>query len=139
MPLQHFPKDRQGRAGTVSENGNITESLREREHAIMGAHFPKGPPGNYAPKGGGRATELIVAQLVGTLLVKASNTSAPGDDRISADVIEVYWQWKNSGSHARSGLHHSKLWKSAKGVVIPKPGSLLKEYRFGGEDQYLVY
>ena len=66
-------------------------------------------------------------QLVGTLLGKASNSSTPGDDRISADIVKVFWQWDRQHftqlvrACIRLG-HHPKLWKTAKGVVIPKPG-----------------
>ena len=63
-------------------------------------------------------------QLVGSLLGKASNTAAPGDDRISAGILKVFWQWDE---HRFTQLvracirlgHHPQLWKMAKGVVIP--------------------
>jgi len=63
---------------------------------------------------------------VGSLLAKAANTSAPGDDRISAG-IKVFWHWdpKRFVKMVRACIrlgHHPKLWKTAKGVVISKPG-----------------
>jgi len=68
----------------------------------------------------------IDAHLVGSLLAKAANTSVD-DDRISADTIKVFRRWDGQRvtqlvrGCIRLG-HHPKLWKTAKGVVIPKPG-----------------
>jgi len=42
----------------------------------------------------GRAFEQVDAQLAGALFGRAANTSAPGDNRISADVVQVFWQWE---------------------------------------------
>jgi len=111
----------------VSEDGSIAESQEEREHAIMEAHFPRAPPGSSEPRVGGVAFERVDAHLVGTLLAKAANTSAPGDDRISVDIVKVFWQWDRQRivqlvrTCIRLG-YHPKLWRTAKGVVIPKPG-----------------
>jgi len=122
----------------AAEDGSIAEGRHDREQAILQAHFPQGPPGTFSPVGGGRAFEQVDAQLVGSLLAKAANTSAPGDDRISADIIKVFWQWETQRitqlvrACIRLG-HHPKLWKTAKGVVIPKPGkpdySQVRAYR----------
>jgi len=56
---------------------------------------------------------------------KATN-SAPGDDRIPAGIVKVFWQWDKQRivQLARACIrlgYHPKLWKTAKGVVIPKP------------------
>jgi len=87
---------------------------------------------------GGRAFEQVDVHLVGSLPAKAANTSAPGDDRISAGIIKVIWQWDSQlfvqlvRACIRLG-HHPELWKTAKGVVIPKPGkpdySKVRAYR----------
>ena len=77
----------------VDEEGNITEGHYERENALLDAHFPKALPGEYAPREGGRAFEQINTELVGGLLGKAANSSAPGDDRISAGILKVFWEW----------------------------------------------
>ena len=78
------------------------------------------------------------SSLVGSLLGKASNTSAPGSDRISAGIVKVFWQWDQERftqpvrACIRLG-HYPKLWKTAKGIVIPKPGkpdySKVRAYR----------
>jgi hypothetical protein len=77
----------------VGEDGTIADGRREREQVILQAHFPKAPEGVYRPAEGGRAFEKVDAQLVGSLLQAASNSSAPGDDRISAGIVKVFWQW----------------------------------------------
>ena len=85
--------DKTGQA-LVREDGSIAEGHWEREQAILQAHFPQGPPGSYMPaEDEGQAFRRIDAQLVGSLLKTAANTSAPGDDRISAEIIKVFWQW----------------------------------------------
>jgi len=78
---------------TLCRYSNLAESKEEREVAIVKGHFPKGPPGTYEPSAGGRAFEWVDVHLVGYLLAKAANTAALGDDRISADILKVFWQW----------------------------------------------
>ena len=75
----------------VLEHGNIAKSHDEREQSILGAHFPKSPPRHYEQRVG-CAFERVV-HLIGMLLAKAANTSAPGGDRISADIIKDFSQW----------------------------------------------
>jgi len=118
--------DRTGQA-LVGEEGSIAESQDERETAILKAHFPKGPPSTYEPLVGGRAFEQVYTHLVGFLLANGSNTAAPGNDRISADILKVFWQWDRQWitqlvrACIKTG-YHPKIWKTGKGVVIPKPG-----------------
>ena len=84
--------DRTGQA-LVDGEGNIAESQEEREAAILKGYFPKGPPGTYEPSAGGRAFERVDVHLVSYLLAKAANTAAPDDDRISAVILKVFWEW----------------------------------------------
>jgi len=76
---------------------------------------------------GGRAFERVDVHLVGYLLAKAANTAAPGDDRITADILKVFWQWDRQRitqlvrACIRTG-YNPEIWKTVKGVVIPKPG-----------------
>jgi len=84
--------DKTGQA-LVREDGSTAEGHHEREQAILQAHFPPGPLGVFEPAQGGKAFERVNAQLVGSLLGAAANTSAPGDDRISAGIVKVFWQW----------------------------------------------
>jgi len=118
--------DRTGQA-LVDEDGNVAPSQDEREAAIFKGHFPKGPPGTYEPAASGQAFERVDAHLIGSLLAKVANMAAPGDDRISADILKVFWQWDQQRisqlvrACIRTG-YHPKIWKTVKGVVIPKPG-----------------
>jgi hypothetical protein len=76
--------------------------------------------------------------MVGGLLGKTANASAPGDDRISAGILKVFWEWDQQRiarlvrACIRLG-HHPELWKMAKGIVIPKAGkpdySKVRAYR----------
>ena len=64
--------------------------------------------------------------MVGELLGKAANSSAPGDDHISAGILKVFWEWDQQRivQLVRACIwlgHHPKLWKTGKGIVIPKP------------------
>jgi len=110
--------DKAGQA-LVAEDGTSPESHHKLEKAILAAHLPKSPPGSYAPKEGGRAFEQVGAQLVGALLRKAANTSAPDGDRISVNIIKVFWQWDKqwitqmAWACIRLG-HHPELWEAAK-------------------------
>ena len=129
--------DKTGQA-LVREDSSTTEGHHEREQAILQAHFPPGPLGVFEPAQGGKAFERVNAQLVGSLLGAAANTSAPGDDRISAGIVKVFWQWDKQRitrlirACIRLGFHPG-IWKTAKEVVIPKPGkpdySKVRAYR----------
>jgi len=129
--------DKTGQA-LVREDGSIAEGHHEREQAILQSHFPPGPPGVFEPVQGGKAFERVDAQLVGSLLGVAANTSAPGDDRISAGIVKMFWQWDKQRitqlvrACIRLGFHPG-IWKTVKGVVIPKPGkpdySKVRAYR----------
>jgi len=105
---------------------------------LLAAHFPKVPSGDYGPRVGGQAFERINTQLVGALLRKAANISAPRGDRISDGIIKVLWGWDQHriAQLVRACIrlgHHPKLWKTAKGVAIPKSGkpehSKIRAYR----------
>jgi len=118
--------DKMGHA-LVREDETIVEGRSDWERAILQAHFPPGPPGHLEPAQGGKAFERVEATLVGTLLKAAASTSAPGETRISAGIIKVFWQWDEQRitqlvrTCIRLGVHPG-IWKTARGVVIPKPG-----------------
>jgi len=130
--------DKTGQA-LVRQDGSIAEGHWEREQAILQAHFPQGPTGSYTPaEERGQSFRGIDGQLVRSLLKTAANTSAPGDDRISVGIIKVFCQWDEQRitqlvrACIRLGFH-PRIWKTAKGVVIPKPGkpdySKVRAYR----------
>ena len=109
--------DKAGQA-LVDQNGNLAEGLYEREQALLAAHLPKAPLSNYTPKEGGRAFERVNKEVVGELLGKAANSSAPGDDHISAGILKVFWEWDRQRivQLVRACIqlgHHPELWKTA--------------------------
>jgi hypothetical protein len=71
----------------------VAEGRHDREQVLLAAHFPKAPPSDYTPKEGRAAFERINTEMIGKLLGKAADFSAPGDDRISAGIIKVFWEW----------------------------------------------
>ena len=71
----------------------LREGHRDREQAILEAHFPLAPNDRYDAAEGGRAFEKVDSSLVGSLLGKASSTSAPGSDCISAGIVKEFWRW----------------------------------------------
>jgi hypothetical protein len=95
-------------------------------------------PSDYTLKEGGRAFERVKIELVGELLGRTANLSAPGDDRISAGILKVFWEWDQQciiqlvRACIRLG-YHPELWKTARGIVIPKAGkpdySKVRAYR----------
>jgi len=113
----------------VDEAGNKATSWEERECMLIESAFPRAPDtGEQAAlPDGGRAHQCINTALVGRLLAKTRNTSAPGGDRMGAEIIKVLWEWAPERITAlvkeciQLG-HHPESWKVAKGVVIPKPG-----------------
>jgi len=119
--------DKTGQVLVREDSTTVAEGHWEREQAILQAHFPQGPPGSFDPAAGGQAFERVDSQLVGSLLKAAANTSVPGDDQISAEIMKVFWQWDQQRvtqlvrACIRLGFHPG-IWKTEKGVVIPKPG-----------------
>jgi len=84
--------DKTGQA-FIREDGSIAEGHHEPKQVILQVHFPPGPVGVFEPAQGRKAFERVNTQLVGSLLSAAANTSAPGDDRISAGIVKAFWQW----------------------------------------------
>jgi hypothetical protein len=63
--------------------------------------------------------------LVRELLGKASNQSAARDNRISADILKVFWEWNQQRitQLVRACIslgHHPDLWKTSNRILIPK-------------------
>ena len=68
-----YTQPRISRAGQalVLEDGSVAEGHLDREQALLAAHFPPAPPGDYDPAPGGRAFQRVDGKLVGELLGKA--------------------------------------------------------------------
>jgi len=73
---------------------------------------------------GAKGFRLVNEGLVAAMMKKASST-APEEDRISANILKVFWEWDQQiftglvKACIRVG-HHPELWKTAREVVIPK-------------------
>jgi len=110
-------------------SGDQTAITREeKEHMILTAAFPAPPEDNgiIAPPGG-KAYERINQSLLGRILASCSNQSAPGEDRMGAEVVKLLREWDPARISTLTKLciksgTHPETWKTAKGVVIPKPG-----------------
>jgi len=61
---------------------------------ILAAAFAEPPPDNgiTAPQGGS-AYKAIDQPLVGRILAGCSNRSAPGEDRMGAEIVKLLWEW----------------------------------------------
>jgi len=110
-------------------SGDCTAIPREEmERMILEAAFPEPPPDNgvTAPQGG-EAYKATDQSLVGRILSGCSNRSAPGEDRMGAEVVTLLWEWDPERitnlvrQCIRVGIH-PESWKTARRIVIPKPG-----------------
>ena len=113
------------------EDGTVAYSRIEKEAMIVRTAFPAAPPMDpdfIPPKAdSGKADLLVNRMLVERLLKKCSNQSAPGPDKLSYTIIKMLFQWNAErvcnliAACIRQG-YHPRAWRTAKGVVIPKPG-----------------
>ena len=75
-------------------NGKRTAVTRDdKEQVILATAFPDLPPDNgiKAPQGGA-AHRAVNRALVGSILAGCSNQSAPGEDRMGAEVVKLLWE-----------------------------------------------
>jgi hypothetical protein len=77
----------------VDEDTIEAEGHRDCEQALLAEHCRKAPPRNYEPSERRRAFEQINAEIFGKLLGKAADSSEPRDDRISAEILNLFWDW----------------------------------------------
>jgi len=111
-------------------NGDTTAiTRREKEMMLIEAAFPEPPADNgvTAPPDGS-AHNAIDQALVGRILARCSNQSAPGEDRMGAEIAKPLWEWDPERITNLTRLcikvgSHREGWKTAKGIVIPKPGN----------------
>jgi len=93
---------------------------------MVGVAEPPPDNGITAPQGGS-AYMAIDQTLVGRILAGCSNQSAPGEDRMRAEIVKLLWSWdlERIANVTRLCVQvgtHPESWKTAKGIVIPKPG-----------------
>ena len=90
----------------VDEAGTKATSREERERMLIKSAFPEAPDAGEQPSllGGGCAFQRVDEALVGRLLAKTRNASAPGGDRMGAEIIKVMCEWASghSSEHASS-------------------------------------
>jgi len=126
-----YTADRLDKTGQALRDGDgpTLEGHEAREKGLLAVHFP---PRNQRGEGqregeeleGGEGFQLVNEGLVAAMMKKASST-APGEYRISANILKGFWEWDQQiftglvRACIRVG-HHPELWKMARGVVIPK-------------------
>jgi len=113
------------------EDSVNAHSQIDKEAMIIRTAFPPIPPTDPTftpPKAkDGKAYLFVNIALVDTLPSKCSNQSASGPDKMSYAIIKRMFQWDPEcicnlvTACIRQG-YHPKVWRTAKGVVIPKPG-----------------
>jgi len=108
--------------------GDTAITRDDKERMILKTAFPEPPPDNgiTAPQGG-LANMAIDQSLVGRILAGCSNQSAPDEDRMGAEIVKLLWSWEPERINNLTRLYvqvgtHPGSWKTAKGIVIPKPG-----------------
>ena len=119
--------------------GEEAVTLEEKDRAFRESAFPPPPAGAPAelPEGGEMHVDTT-KEAVREAIMKQSVKKAPGPDRPTFRAIRLIWDWDSDRLveliHAciRTGIH-PQAWKTAKGVVLKKPGkpdySNVKAYR----------
>ena len=103
-------------------------SLSEKEALIRKSAFPDAP-WSHTPKErpGGLAHTLITPERVQQALFSQSTKKAPGEDRLNFKAYRLLWALDSPRIIAlarqcfRLGFH-PKTWKTAKGILLKKPG-----------------
>jgi len=95
---------------------------------ILESAFPQPPPDNgiTAPQDG-EAHKAIDKPPVCRIIGGFANQNAPGEDRMGAEIVKLLWEWdpERITNLVRLCIQvgtHPESWKTAKGIVIPKPG-----------------
>lgn len=123
----------------------IAATFKEKEAIFRGQAFPQAPEQTLGEDiqrielpGPGHAHELATAAAVGKALLSQGVEKAPGMDRLNFKAIRLLWRLDQARIVAlirqclRLGIHPT-AWKSAKGILLRKPGkplyTLAKAYR----------
>ena len=104
----------------VDETGNKATSRKEREHMLIATAFPEAPDAGEQPPlpDGGLAHRQVNKNLVGRLLATTRNASAPGRDRMGAEIVKIMWELvpEHITALVRACIelgHHPEGWKTA--------------------------
>ena len=108
-------------------NGDTTAiTRREKEMMLIAAAFPEPPAANgVTVPPDGSTHNAIDSAFVGRILAGCSNQSAPGEDRMRTETVKVKWDPERITNLTRLCIKAGSQpegWKTAKGIVIPKPG-----------------
>ena len=96
---------------------------------ILAAAFLERPANGITVPQGGSAYKAMDQLLVGRILAGCSNRSAPGEDRMGAEIVKLLWEWdpERVTNLARLCVQvgtHPESWKTAKGSSYRNQGSL---------------
>jgi len=123
-----------------SRTGEVAESWEEKAELIKEEAFPKPLKGveRKAQEEGGEMWKKITDEDIREVLFNQSVQKAPGPDRLGFKAIRLLLEWDSQRiinivkMSFRLGVH-PRVWKEAKGVVIPKPNKpdygVIKAYR----------
>ena len=120
-------------------DGSIASTSREKATAFMDISFPgewqileEAPMSEEESddqEQEGEAVKWIEdsPQAIERAIRAQKSQKAPGVDRMGAPVLRLMWSWASERIHRlfteciRRGVH-CKIWRRARGVMIPKPG-----------------
>jgi uncharacterized protein involved in tolerance to divalent cations len=125
------PRGQQTMKVLKSRDGVVVESWEDKVELIKEKAFPKPLKGveRKAQEDGGGMWKTITDEGIQVALFNQSVKKAPGPDRLGFKAIRLLWEWDAPRIIAvvkmtfRLGIH-PRVWKEARGVVIPKPNKL---------------
>jgi len=121
------------------ELGTVATSPEEKHLMIIQSAFPLAPIAvPFHPRGADSAHTMVTKEMWNTSSDGAQTKALAGEDRMGAEIIKTLLGWDaDRVTHLvaeciRLG-YHPTTWKSARGIVIPKPGepdySRVRAYR----------
>jgi hypothetical protein len=134
------PGGQQTTKALKSRDGVVAESWEDKAELIKEEAFPKPLKGveRKAQEEGGGMWKTITDEDIRLALFDQSVKKAPGPDRLGFKAMRLLWEWDAPRIIAivkttfRLGIH-PRVWKEARGVVIPKPNKpdygIAKAYR----------
>jgi len=110
------------------ELGHTAITITEKEETIVRTASPPLPEDDgYQAPSGGTMHRQVNQQRAGKAIAGITNKNASSEDGMGAEIVKLLWDWGPSRITAlsrgaiRTG-YHPRAWKTARGIVIPKPG-----------------